>query len=91
MARSLVDQFWTRWSAEYLHTLQQRHRWQKIRPELYVGQIVLMIDDLTPRDQWRLARVESTGPSPVRRVTIKTAAGKTFDRHVTKLVALELE
>ena len=91
VARTLVDQFWDRWSKEYLHTLQQRQKWQKPRPDLYVGQIVLMKNDTAPRDQWQLARVEETGPSPVRRVTVKTVAGKTFDRHVTQLVALELE
>ena len=92
-ARSLVDEFWRRWSVEYLKTLQKRQKWQKRQENLYVGQLVLMIDDQAPRDQWRLARVDEikTDGSCVRTVVVKTAAGKSYTRHVTKLVALELE
>ena len=92
-ARSLVDQFWDRWHLEYLRTLQQRNKWQKLRADLYVGQLVLMVDDGLPRDRWRIARVERVEPSAsgVRRVHVRTAGGKCFERHTRMLVALELE
>ena len=52
-----------------------------------------MIDDQAPRDQWGLARVDEikTDGACMRTVVVKTAAGKSYTRHVTKLVALELE
>ena len=92
-ARALIDQFWVRWSREYLTTLQKRTKWASYQSDLYKGQLVLMVDELMPRDQWRIARVESFvgGEGPVRRVIVKTASGKAFERHCSKVVALELE
>ena len=58
-ARALIDAFWERWSREYLTTLQRRSKWVNPRPELYKGQLVLLVDELLPRDHWRIARVES--------------------------------
>ena len=92
-ARALVDEFWARWSVEYLKTLQQRHKWQKIQSNLYVGQIVIMVEPNTPRDQRKIARVESVHPDEnnVRTACVRSVAGKVYERHVTKLVAPELE
>ena len=92
-ARSIIDEFWARWSSEYLKTLQRRPKWQKNQSNLYIGQIVLMIEPNTPRDQWKLARVESVHPEAnnVRTANVRTISGKIYERHVTKLVALELE
>ena len=92
-ARCLIDTYWERWSREYLHTLQKRSKWQSSRPNLYVGQIVILTDEQSPRDQWRLARVDAIKGDPrnVRTVVVQTASGKKFERHCTKLVPLELD
>ena len=53
-----------------------------------------MVEEGTPREQWRLARVtdiingDKTHP---RRVLLKDAAGSKFDRHITGIVPIELE
>ena len=69
------------------------YKWQKIQSNLYVGQIVIMVEPNTPRDQWKVARVESVHPDEnnVRTACVRSVAGKVYERHVTKLVALELE
>ena len=92
-ARALVDAFWSRWTGEYLHTLQSRTKWQKTQPNLYVGQIVLITDENLPRDQWRWGRIEWVGAQngTVRKAGVKLTSGKILERHVTKLVGLELE
>ena len=92
-ARELIDRFWLRWSHEYLTTLQKRQKWHKSTPDLYKGQLVIMIDENLSRDQWRLAIVETvkSDGAHVRAVTVRTACGKLFDRHCSKLVALEME
>ena len=91
--RALIDEFWDRWAVEYLHTLQKRYKWQSERKNLYVGQIVLLYDELTKRDRWPLGRVIAvkTDGNTVRDVTVQTANGKQYLRHVTKVIPLELE
>ena len=58
-----------------------------------VCRAVLLVDELAPRDQWRVGRVESLGEgeSNVRKAVVKLSNGKMFERHVTKLIALELD
>ena len=92
--RRLTEEFKRRWKEEYLVSLQPRTRWKKTEPCLHVGQLVLITDELTPRNEWRLARVIkilSTDKNHVRRVLVTTADRKTYERHVTSLVPLELE
>lgn len=51
------NEFWTRWRKEYLLSLQQRSKWNKDRRNAKVNDIVLLQDDGTPRNQWKLAKV----------------------------------
>ena len=91
--RRLADEFKQRWHKEYLQTLLPRTKWKKSTPRLYIGQIVLLVDE-QPRDEWRIARVEryiSTDETHGRRYMVKTADGKQFERHHQHLVPLELE
>ena len=53
----LVDLFWTRWRREYLVLLQQRQKWQKNDRSHRVGDLVLVVDNLTPRNEWSLGRI----------------------------------
>ena len=91
--RSLVDLFWERWTTEYLHTLQRRTKWKGERKNLVVGQLVLICDEMTVRDKWPLGRIESvkSDGTYVRSAVVSLASGKKFERHCTKLVALELD
>ena len=91
--RRLADEFKQRWHKEYLQTLLPRTKWKKSTPRLYIGQIVLLVDE-QPRDEWRIARVEryiSSDETHGRRYMVKTADGKQFERHHQHLVPLELE
>nr|XP_057941354.1 uncharacterized protein LOC131137424 [Doryrhamphus excisus]XP_057941355.1 uncharacterized protein LOC131137424 [Doryrhamphus excisus] len=53
----LSNVFWTRWRKEYLLNLQQRRKWNKARRNAKVNDIVLLQDNDTPRNQWKLAKV----------------------------------
>ncbi|KAK0135215.1 hypothetical protein N1851_028957 [Merluccius polli] len=55
--QSLADTFWNRWRREYLHTLQSRRKWQEKKPNLQVGDIILMKDNRAKRNQWPMAIV----------------------------------
>ncbi|XP_036342800.1 uncharacterized protein LOC118752057 [Rhagoletis pomonella] len=48
----LVQQFWTRWSADWLSHLQARPKWRQEEPNLCVNELVLVKDDKLPPTQW---------------------------------------
>lgn len=85
----LSDQFWSRWRRHYVNTLQERRKWVRPKPNLAVGDIVLMRSP-APRNKWPLARVTSVKCSPdgfVRSVDVYTPTSKRiFTRSVHDLV-----
>ena len=89
--QSVVLHFWARWSMEYLHTLQSRTKWQGIKPNLLVGDIVIF----KPREhfccRWPIAKITQVYPGPdglVRVALIQPAIGEARKRPVTKLSLL---
>ncbi|KAL1249115.1 hypothetical protein QQF64_022433 [Cirrhinus molitorella] len=56
----LTEQFCCRWRREYLQNIIARQRWHSPKRNLREGDIVLDIDELSPRGEWRLARVLET-------------------------------
>jgi len=54
----LEREIWKRFIQEILPEIAPRTKWYKKFPELRVGDIVLAIEDGTPRGQWKLAVVE---------------------------------
>ena len=88
--QQVLEHFWKRWSSEYLPTLQQRGKWQKIGPLLKIGDVVLIADDKIARPSWPLGRVIELIVSRdglVRTVKLKTSKG-VLVRPVQKLHCL---
>ena len=75
----LSDVFWKRWTREYLLLLQERMKWRSFRRNLSVGDIVLVVDDSSPRCLWPLGRVLELFPNKhdgcVRVARVKTNSG----------------
>ncbi|XP_024875376.1 uncharacterized protein LOC112456846, partial [Temnothorax curvispinosus] len=63
---SMRDHFWSRWSREYVHHLQQLKKWRRTSPNLEVGTLVLLKDKLQPPAKWALARVTALHPGSDR-------------------------
>ena len=88
----LSDMFWKRWTKEYLPSLQKRMKWSEFRRNIDAGDLVLVVDDSTPRCSWPLGRVLKIYPNKddglVRVAQVKTKSG-TFLRPITKLCVLE--
>ncbi|XP_011685494.1 PREDICTED: uncharacterized protein LOC105448546 [Wasmannia auropunctata] len=85
--------FWARWSLEYLNELQIRNKWVKDGPKLEVGTVVLVKDKNLPCTQWALGRVAAVHPGEdgiVRAATIKTANGN-LKRAARQLCPLPIE
>lgn len=77
LVQSFHQRIWKRWQLEYLHTLQQRSKWNKQTPNLKVGELV-MIHTNCPPLSWPLARVTAVHPGSdgvVRVVDLKTPTG----------------
>lgn len=92
--QALANQFWTRWSPEYLPSLQPRQKWTRTRRDLQVGDLVLLRNKQTSRNCWPMARITATFPGKdghVRKVELKTTdqgTVKTFLRPIAELVLL---
>ena len=91
--RETLDSFWTTWRREYLETLQTRKRWQRTTKPIVEGDLVLISEEITPRERWRVARVvkqTNNDPNHPRTFLLKDGYGNELTRHVTSLVPLEL-
>jgi len=87
----MADQFWRRWTKEYLQTLQVRQKWQEVRKNLAVDNMVLLYDEHLPRRKWQLGRVTQVfqdANGKVRQVQVKTGSSS-FRRPVTKLCHID--
>ncbi|XP_076392699.1 uncharacterized protein LOC143265299 [Megachile rotundata] len=91
LIQQMVQHFWRRWQKEYLHGLQQRHKW-KTNPSTIVKKdsLVLVKEDNLPPTKWRLGRITELHPGSdgvIRVVTLRTADG-ILKRPVTKICPL---
>ena len=87
------QQVWSRWSSDYLNSLQQRSKWRNKQPNLQPGMLVLLREDNLPPMSWRLAIIIETFPGAdgqVRVATVKTSSGQ-FKRPIHKLVTLPVD
>ena len=74
----MVQSIWSRWSKEYLHTLQQQSKWNRNIQNLTTGALVLIKDDNLPPTKWLLGRIMTIFPGAdnrVRVVDVKTMHG----------------
>lgn len=93
LTHQIVQRFWKRWSVEYLHTLQQRRKWQQPKDNLRVNDMVLIIEDNLSPAKWALGRVSEVHPGNdgnVRVVTIRTK-NSTLKRSVVKVARLPID
>ena len=90
IAQFFADAFWRRWFREYLPLLLPRKKWVTSDDPLEEGDLVLIVDNQTPRNHWRkgvVIRIFPAKDGEVRIVELKTATGF-FTRPSRKLVKL---
>ncbi|KAH0816760.1 hypothetical protein GEV33_006031 [Tenebrio molitor] len=74
----LRQHFWSRWSKEYLHQLQQRTKWTSTIDHPQENTLVVLREDNVPPLQWPLGRIHAVHPGPdgvIRVVSVKSARG----------------
>ena len=88
----LADQFWLRWRKEYLVIQNSRQKWTKKTRNFEVGDVVLVKEVNTHRNQWCTGRIVETimgSDNLVRSARVKfPKTNGTLLRPVTKLVLL---
>ena len=85
-----ADVFWRRWRRQFPPTICARQKWMQPRRNVAVNDIVLLVDESTPRLHWPLGRVLETYPDAkgfVRTVLVKTKSTE-LKRTVNKLCVL---
>lgn len=90
MLQKLQADFWKKWHLEYLHTLQQRHKWFDVNTNIKENTLVVIKNELKPPLQWVLGRVIAVHPGKdgyTRVVSIKTATGE-CKRPISKVCPL---
>lgn len=91
LIHTMRDHFWKRWAREYVHTLQQRHRWTHSRQDLQENDMVVVIDpSLLEQGRWPLGHVVTVHldqDRSIRSVTVKTHTG-TYVRPIVKVCKL---
>lgn len=51
------NEFWRRWSKEYIAELQSRVKWNTERDNIQIGTLVIIHEDNTPPLKWKFGRV----------------------------------
>lgn len=86
----LANLFWTRWKREYISLLQLRQKWTRSSRNFSVGDIVLVSQSTSPRNQWPIGRIifaKSDDDGQVRTAHVKTCDSELI-RPITKLILL---
>ena len=87
----MANVYWRRWTREYLPQLQARTKWVTQSRSLECGDLVLIVDNSLPRNQWLMGRVIETlcgDDNKVRAVKIKTSRSELI-RPIAKVCLLE--
>lgn len=92
-----ADQFWRRWTNEYLPKLLRREKWQTPCEPIKIGDLVYVVDNNVPRNLWKRGVITQTFPGAdgqVRSLEVTTvdANGKktAFRRPTCKVCPLGL-
>ncbi|XP_055326312.1 uncharacterized protein LOC129580137 [Sitodiplosis mosellana] len=88
----MIQQFWSKWSSDWLTHLQARPKWHNEQPNLQLNDLVLIKDDRLPPNEWLLGRIIELHPGAdqlVRVATIRTKNGP-YKRSISKLCRLPI-
>lgn len=90
LTQKMLNDFWRKWSNEYLVTLNQRYKWCTKKNEPEINDVVVVRDHNVPPAKWLLGKIIEKHPGKdnlTRVVTVKTKNG-TLKRPCNKLCYL---
>jgi hypothetical protein len=95
--QKLADDFWKRWTREYLLELRNFHEVQRPEgkiPQLRVGDVALVHEDVRPRHLWERARIEELRKGrdgQLRTVVLRKSDGRQITRPIQLVIPLEVD
>ncbi|UYV64927.1 hypothetical protein LAZ67_3002467 [Cordylochernes scorpioides] len=96
IAQQLTNEFWIKWTRDYIPKLMTRSKWHHQTEPIRTGDLVFLVDELHPRNMWKRGFVSDVHfglDGQVRVATITTKQnGKAviYKRLVTKICHLGL-
>jgi hypothetical protein len=89
----VISHFWKRWLKEYVPSLTERKKWHGQQRNLTIGDLVLVVDENSPKGHWPIGRIVEVCPSAtdgnVRVAKVEVPSSKsTYLRPITKLCLL---
>ncbi|XP_013146770.1 PREDICTED: uncharacterized protein LOC106109715 [Papilio polytes] len=90
LTQRMLQDFWRRWSQEYLTQLQHRYKWTDQVSEPKVGDVVLIREDDLPPAKWLFGVIDKkhTGLDNLTRVVSVRCKDSVIKRPLSKLVIL---
>ena len=91
-SQAMVNEVWKRWLREYVPDLIERRKWLRPQRNIGVNDLVLIVDQNSPRGHWPLGKIINVIPGPdnvVRSAIVKTKTGE-LTRPVSRLCLLEV-
>jgi hypothetical protein len=91
-----ADDFWKRWTKEYLLELRFYHHVRRTRGEIanFCVDLALLKDEVHPRHMWKRGLIEELRPGRdgrVRTVILRTPEGNQISRPVQLVMPLEID
>ena len=80
-SQEIVQHFWKRWLQEYVPHLTERKKWTRQGKQLQVGDLVLVVDNNSPRGQWPIGRIVELIPSKADGVVRQARVHITTAKH----------
>ncbi|XP_043271223.1 uncharacterized protein [Venturia canescens] len=90
LTQRITQDIWRRWSTEYISTLQGRSKWNTNKPNLQLGDLVVIKDENLPPIRWKMDRIVELHPGSdkhVRVVTVRASNGR-IKRSIAKVCKL---
>ncbi|KAL0884187.1 hypothetical protein ABMA27_016192 [Loxostege sticticalis] len=90
VTQAMLQNFWRRWSREYLTNLMHRYKWAYKTPEPAVGDVVLVKEDDLPPSRWLFGKIleKYPGTDGITRVVLLKCKNSTIKRPTSKICIL---
>ena len=77
LCKALVQRFWDLWQKQCLQAMQKSQKWHQDKPNVKVGDLVMMLEETELQKYWKIAKVTAVSPGTDGLVRTATVLVKT--------------